>query len=91
MSLNNPLRAQRKSVPWQEIDGQAILLSPKSNKAHELNATATLLWHLMAQQVTIEEMATKITDEFEIDLVSARTDVELILARFVEEGLVEYQ
>ncbi len=91
MSLNAPLRVQRKSVPWQEIDGQAIILSPKTNKAHELNASATLLWHLMEQARTLDEMAKKMTDEFEIDLVSACRDVESILERFVEEGLVEYQ
>ncbi|OFZ15582.1 MAG: hypothetical protein A2X86_17805 [Bdellovibrionales bacterium GWA2_49_15] len=91
MSSNNPIRVQRKSVPWQEVDGQAIVLSPSTNKAHELNATATLLWHLMEQQVSIEQMANEITAQFEVDMTSARHDIEAILKRFHEEGLVEYQ
>ena len=58
------------------IDGQAFVVTPKDNRMHSLNETATRLWQLAKHGCTAEDVVTMLTSEFEVDGETARADVQ---------------
>ena len=67
--------------PWQCMDQETIILSPKSNKAHELNKAGTYLWNHMQENNTpsLNELTELLSVKFNINGIEAKTDTELFL------------
>lgn len=54
-----------------------------------LNATGRCVWELLAEDRSIEEMATEISERFNVDTESARADVRAFLDDIARFGLLE--
>ncbi len=78
--INEPLK-KSPVTPWQEMDDQILVLLPKKNTVHELNATASFLWKNIDGARTPEDLLNLLMDEFEV----AREEASQDLAAFVNE------
>jgi predicted RNase H-related nuclease YkuK (DUF458 family) len=74
-------------LAWREIDGEMVIISPEDSQVHELNETATLIWK-HAEVESLEEMAERISTEYEISLEAARADIAELVAALEQKGLV---
>jgi hypothetical protein len=87
--VTTPLQYQRDSrLPFQEIQGQAVVVVPARRELHELDETATFLWSQLARARSLEELVAALCEEFEVDPVVAESDVKEFLQHLEEKGLV---
>ena len=60
------------------------------NKLVSMNTTAAYLWkELQGCDFTLEDMVEKLTDRYEVDSETARTDAQKLLASWRDAGLIE--
>ena len=70
------------------LDGIAFVVTADDNKMHTLNGSGSVLWRLGEEGLTVEQGALELVREFEVDLETARRDVEECLASYVTRGLM---
>jgi hypothetical protein len=54
-----------------------------------MNAVASRVWALLAEPIAPAEICARLSDEFDVDAETCRTDVEALLADFRSEGLIK--
>jgi hypothetical protein len=88
--LKDDSRIKRSSlVPWQIIGGKTIILSTDRAMAHELNETATWIWEKLSRETSPAELASLLSNIYDIDEKTSKKDINAILHRFKSEGLIE--
>lgn len=70
------------------IDGQAFIVTPDDNKLHTLNGAATQLWVLAVKEITTDDAATALCEEYEIDRETATRDAEACLDDMVARQIL---
>ena len=75
-------------LPFQEIQGQAVVVVPARRELHELDETATFLWSALAKEQRVGDLVDALCGEFEVDAATAETDVRDLLASLEKKGLV---
>lgn len=81
-------RYRRRDLPFQEIQGQAVIVSPERRELHELDETGTFLWSRLSAEATAGELAAALCEEFEVDEATASKDVRDFLAMLEDRQLV---
>lgn len=74
------------AVLFTEIEREAVLLDPRTRRMFDLNRTGTVVWDSIDEG--LETSIARVVATFEIDEVEARADVESLLLRLVEAGLL---
>ncbi len=64
------------NLPWREVDGRVVVLSPKAGTIHELNVVASFLWRNADGKSTCTEIAARLSDTFDVEPVIAQSDAE---------------
>lgn len=72
----------------RELDGEAVLLDLRSGRYFGLNGTGARVWALLKDGLERKQIADAITEEFEVDLTTARADVDVFIAALTERGLI---
>jgi hypothetical protein len=75
-------------LPYQEVQGQAVVVAPARREVHEFDETATFLWAALARERTLGELVGALCEEYEVDEKAAEEDVRRFLALLEEKGLV---
>ena len=89
-STNDLVFRVRPKVPWQEIDGQVVVVDSINQRAHEFCEVSSEIWKSMhSNPARAQELAIGLTESFLIDIESARSDVADILDVMLKENLVE--
>lgn len=85
--------ASRISVPSETlvriVDGQAVLLSLKTERYYGLDEVGTRIWDLLAAGKTLAETAAVLAGEFDAPAETIAEDMQKLLAELLREGLVE--
>jgi len=74
-------------LAWREIDGETVIISPEDSLVHELNETASLIWK-HAEGKTLQEVAERVSAEYEISVEAARADVDALVTAWQQMQLV---
>lgn len=88
MSHTTEILKKSHVTPWQEMDGQVLVLMPKQNTVHELNTTASFLWKNIDGTRTISDLAQLIAEEFEITPPEAANDIQIFASEMKKQGLL---
>ena len=75
-------------VVVEELDGQLLLLRQGGSDVVHLDAVAALVWDLLAEPQTREDLAALVADTFSVEPDRVRTDLEPLLALLRDQGLV---
>jgi coenzyme PQQ biosynthesis protein PqqD len=75
-------------LAWREIDGEAVIISPEDSHVHELNETASLIWKRADGKHNVEEIAAAVSEEFEVPVAVAATDVRELISTLEQKGLL---
>ena len=81
-----PLRRQR-DVAWQQIGGEAVLMSLAEGRVLGLNATGALVWSLLEERDE-DGLVAAVVERFATDAGNAREDVRGFVSLLRERGLV---
>jgi hypothetical protein len=75
-------------LPFQEVQGQAVVVVPARRELHQLDETATFLWAALAREATVADLVAALCGEFEVDEGTAEKDVREFVSSLEEKGLV---
>jgi hypothetical protein len=76
------------ALPFQEIEGRAVVLVPGRRELHELDEVATFLWRELARPRSVEHLSRALCEEYDVEPETAEKDVRAFLALLREKGLV---
>jgi len=76
-------------IIWRVVDDEALILNTSNGYYFSMNGTATEAWCLLTEGKSIDEVARVIAERYEIDLTSAKADVEALLQELKKEQIVE--
>lgn len=85
----NPVRI--KTLPWREVDGRVVILSPKTATIHELNPVASFLWLTADGTLSRDEILERITQRFDIDELTAQRDSSEFFAEMDALHLIQWE
>lgn len=90
MSLVKSNILKRKlGLPWQHIEGQALILNPEMHEAHELNEVASFVWSELDGETQLSSIIDKIALEFEVIDEEVSADVLSLAKSFIDLELAE--
>jgi hypothetical protein len=70
------------------LGGELILVHLGTNEIFELNETAARLWELLSQDGDVSAAQSRLMEEFQVDPVQLRHEVDQTLALLTTEQLV---
>ena len=79
---------RRRDIIVEQMEGEASLFDPLNNHTHHLNETAYAIWQQCDGQRTNIDMAGALTEHYEVNLQTVLEDVDQLVVRFVESGLL---
>lgn len=79
---------QNPDTPARTIDGEAIVITPADSILHTLNETATFIWDRADGTRTLEQIATEMLEEFDVEAAALRDDALRFVEDAVRRGLV---
>src|SRR5438067_618697 len=77
-----------KEVVWEELDGEALLVNPKSGASWSLNATASMIWKLCDGTRGLGELASSLAKASGRSASQARREVAEFCERIAATGLL---
>ena len=79
------------AVMQEEFDHTGMVFNPDNNKVLSLNAAGVVLWKAFERGCSIDEAAQKLTEEFEVDIASARQDAGEFAGVLRSKGLLSQE
>lgn len=73
----------------KKIKGRWFLLEKDRKNIRELNDVAGLIWELIEVPVSVEIVLNRVVEEFEINLKTAKENVETFIENYVKEGFIK--
>lgn len=91
MPLDSPADRWRphSDVVAQRLGDAGVLVDLRSGAIFELNETGLRVWELIAAGASATELVSRLKDEFDGEGAEIETDVEHLLTRLIEAGLLE--
>ncbi|MGQ9705016.1 MAG: PqqD family protein [Actinomycetota bacterium] len=78
-----------KGIAWRIIEEEAVLVDVRRDEVLHLNPTASYLWSMLDGRTSLEEIASSMTAEFEVEKEDALRDVIDFASRLLEKGVAE--
>jgi hypothetical protein len=75
-------------LPFQEIQGQAVVVVPARRELHEFDEVGTFLWAQLARERSVPDLVEALCGEFEVEAETATADVREFLKELEGKGLV---
>jgi len=82
-----PRYRRDETLPFQEIQGQVIIVRPAGQEFHQLDETATFLWNRLDRPRAADDLAEELCEEYEVSPEDAARDVRSFLSDLEQKGL----
>jgi hypothetical protein len=79
---------QDRTLPWQEVRSQAVIVVPSQSEVHVLDEVGTFLWAELLRPRSSEELARRVCEEFDVAPERAGRDVSAFLESLLEKRLL---
>lgn len=76
------------NVLFQELDGEAVLLSLDEGCYFGLDELGTRIWKLIEEDLDTKQVVEKIVEEYEVEPEQAQQDLDKFLGDLKESGLI---
>ena len=73
----------------QVVEGEIVVLDKASGLIHQLNSTAGTIWKACDGKADADNIAAQIAKQYDIDIESAKADVETTLKQLEQQKLVQ--
>lgn len=88
------MQKMRVSVPadilMRELDGEAVILNLKSERYFGLDEVSTRMWITLSKSESIQAAYEVLMAEYDVDAELLQRDLNALVEKFVEHGLVEF-
>ncbi len=75
-------------IIWRVLDDNVVVVSPTGGKVRVLNQLGTVIWQLLTEGKTREDILTHLVDFYEVSAEQAFEDLNGFLIELKERGLV---
>lgn len=82
------MRLQSTDISARTTGDETIVLSLPSSRYFTITGVGTRLFELLAEDTSLDELVETIVDEYEVDPVTARRDIEAFLDRLRDVALL---
>jgi len=72
----------------KRLDETTVLVHIPTNRIFELNETGTRVWEMLDQGLDADRIARSLIDDFDVEAVQAVDEVNSLLLRLQNEGLL---
>lgn len=79
---------QDSRLPYQEIEGQTVVVVPAKNELHVLDEVGTFLWTELSRFCSAEDLAQILCEEFDVGPDQAKRDVDAFLETLLGKELL---
>ena len=69
-------------------DNNILLLEPDAGLYFELNETSVLIYQAIADGLEIKDILDKLTDEYQINRLSAQADMTAVLEKLLDNNII---
>ena len=82
------LLTKNPEILWKEIDGEVVLLNPKSGDYFGLNSVGASFWERVGDGGSMDDITTILLEEFEVEEAILRNDLEDLIKKMEEKNLL---
>ncbi len=92
MNLTQVKFARVPSIPYQFIDERALILTPDTQMAHELNESATLIFKILETPMNIEEICLELAKTYQPDQIIGNLNlIEKSIIEMIDKKIITRQ
>lgn len=88
LTLNTRLCPKDEEIAAEILDGEAIIINLATGSYYAMNGAGSVAWQGIEQHASIEELAARETDTFDVTIERARIDLLALAGRLLVEGVV---
>jgi len=81
----------RKSVPWRNLDTEALVVDVKGGLLYPLNSVGARIWDLCDGARSVDEIVGVLADEFAAPETTIRTDALEFIERLADARLISLE
>lgn len=81
-------RMRPDRLEWRQVEGEVVVLDVKSSQYLALNSSGAVLWPMLSDGVTKDQMVAALVDAFEVDVATATVDVDAFIQDLVDKDLI---
>lgn len=74
---------------YSELNGEAVILSLKNGKYYGVNAVGAVIWTLIQNPATFQDIQTKLMSEYDVDETTCRREVLSFLEKMAKDDLIK--
>ena len=87
--MNKYYKINSENVTYRIIDGEALILNLKTGEYYSLSQSGTFIWKFLGEKITLEELADKLSQEYDINKNVAISDTKALLKDLISESIVK--
>lgn len=87
--MGQRLRIRRDAVEWRQVEGEIVALDLRDSMYLAVNQSGAVLWPLLVDGVSRDEMVERLVDEYSIEEERAATDVDAFVAALEARELLD--
>lgn len=72
-----------------DLNGEIVALHIERGQCYGLNAVAADIWRMLAEPISLDQICTRLTEDYEIDSPTCREEVLRLVSELEKEGLVK--
>lgn len=81
--------SRAKDVMFSQLDEELLAIDSQAGFCYSLNETAGLIWEMMDEPVTIQDICTRLQKKFDVDEKDCLSDVTALLKGLYQAELVK--
>jgi len=74
-------------LPFQMLDGEVVVVDPKTQNVHVLNSTASRIWELLENDMDLQGLIDALNEEYDLISPERVQEVRSFLNELEEQGL----
>ena len=88
--MNSQTRIKRSDrLLTSSITDELVMFDTENGKYYGLNDIATEIWNTLEKPLTVEELCSRLTDEFEVSREQCLEDLLAFLPELLKKGLLK--
>ena len=80
---------RRPEIAWRVIDGEAVVVNPRTGLVYPFNPVAARFWELADGARTLDQIVAAVCEEFDAPQPQVSDDLNTFVEMLLDKGLLE--